>query len=262
MQVRAGTSGFSYKEWKGPFYPEKLPAKDMLGFYAGRLPAVEINNTFYRMPKESVVAGWAEQVPPDFRFVIKASRRITHFKRLKEAGDETGYLLQVLAPLGERLGAVLFQLPPNLPVDRDRLERFLDLLPAELPSAFEFRHPSWRKEEVLEALRARHCAWVMADTAEDDAASAEAPDGWIQTGDLVYLRLRRSDYDEAALLDWAERLLGCGAERALVFFKHEDEGAGPRMAAGFLEQVEAASARRRPRAASATTEKASRKTGS
>ncbi len=242
MTLRAGTSGFSYKEWKGPFYPEKLPAKEMLSFYAERLPAVEINNTFYRMPKTSVLEGWAEQVPSEFRFVIKASRRITHFKRLKEAGEETGYLLQTTAVLGERLGALLFQLPPNLPADMERLDRFVDLLPDGTSAAFEFRHPSWLEEGADERLRERGLAVVLADTEE---APAEAFPG---AGRLLYLRLRRPNYDDAALLAWADKVADAGAEEAYVFFKHEDAGAGPRMAAAFLEQGAAAETRRRPRA--------------
>ncbi|MDJ0789879.1 MAG: DUF72 domain-containing protein, partial [Myxococcota bacterium] len=146
LSVGVGTSGFAYDAWKGVFYPEGLAAKKRLGYYASQLGAVEINNTFYRMPKQSVVEGWAEQVPEDFRFAIKASRRITHFKRLKEADEETGYLLGVTSALGPRLGALLFQLPPNLRHDADRLAAFLDLLPPETPAAFEFRHPSWVEE--------------------------------------------------------------------------------------------------------------------
>ena len=154
MQLHVGTSGFSYKEWKGPFYPGDLPAKAMLGFYAERLGSVEINNTFYRLPKASVLEAWCEQVPEAFRFVIKASRRITHFKRLKDAGDETAYLLRTVAALGERLGCLLFQLPPNLKLDLPRLDAFLRELPAGVPAAFEFRHPSWACAEVLDRLRA------------------------------------------------------------------------------------------------------------
>jgi uncharacterized protein YecE (DUF72 family) len=143
MLYLAGTSGFSYKPWVGRFYPRKIAAGDMLRFYGQRLPACEIDNTFYRMPRADVLAGWAAQVPEDFRFTIKASRRITHFKRLKDTAEETGYLLKVVQELGSRLGALLFQLPPNLKKDTDRLARFLDLLPAETPAAFEFREAGW-----------------------------------------------------------------------------------------------------------------------
>ena len=244
MTLRAGTSGYSYKEWKGPFYPEKLPAKEMLAFYAGRLPTVEINNTFYRLPKKEVLAGWAEQVPEAFRFVVKASRRITHFKRLKGTEDETGYLLSTLGVLGERLGAVLFQLPPNLACDLERLDAFLALLPEGGRHAFEFRHPSWAEEPaVAERLRDRNAAWVVSDT--EEAPVQEIP----ATADWGYLRLRRPDYTAADLAAWAKRIASAGLADAFVFFKHEDEGAGPRMAERFLELAE------RPRRAVAARKK-------
>jgi len=230
MEIRAGTSGYSYKEWKGSFYPEKLPAKDMLAHYAGRLPTVEINNTFYRMPKRSVLESWASQVPESFRFVVKASRRITHFKRLKEADEEVGFLLGNLAALGERLGAVLFQLPPNLPCDLERLDRFLDLLPAGGRHAFEFRHPSWHEEPgVAERLAARDAAWVGVDGEDAPLETLPAVGSW------GYLRLRRPDYAAADLAGWAKRVAASGWDEAYVFFKHEDEAAGPRMAEAFLE---------------------------
>ena len=157
MRVLAGTSGFSYKEWKGSFYPEDLPAEEMLAYYSARLPAVEINNTFYRMPKPSMLEGWAAQVPAEFRFILKASQRITHRKRLKEAGDEVAYFFQTAATLGERLGPTLFQLPPNLKKDLPRLEAFLEVLPPKAPAAFEFRHASWFEDDVFAALPCPGC---------------------------------------------------------------------------------------------------------
>ncbi len=237
MQLHVGTSGYSDKEWKGPFYPEKLPPRDMLRFYAERLPAVEINNTFYRLPKASVLESWASQVPSGFRFAIKASRRITHFKRLKEADDETDYLLRTTAKLGERLGVVLFQLPPKLAKDLERLERFLAILPEGTRAAFEFRHDSWLDEEVCAALRRRNCALCLADTDEGpaDGDGIAAGEPLLSTADWGYLRLRRPDYTREALAGWAERIRGTGWRDAFVFFKHEDEGAGPRMAADFID---------------------------
>jgi uncharacterized protein YecE (DUF72 family) len=230
MEMLAGTSGYAYAEWKGSFYPEELAAREMLGFYAGKLPAVEINNTFYRLPKASVLESWAAQVPDDFRFAIKASRRITHFKRLVDAESETGFLLESCRVLGSRLGALLFQLPPNLPLDLARLERFLALLPAGTPAAFELRHPSWQDAGVDELLAARGCARVASDTDDEEAAPALASGtSW------GYLRLRRTRYDRAALAGWAQRIGAQPWERALVFFKHEDAGAGPALAAQFLE---------------------------
>jgi len=231
MIVYAGTSGYSYKEWKGHFYPEKLPAGDMLSFYAQRLGAVEINNTFYRLPKESVLDGWAAQVPEDFRFSIKASRRITHFKRLKQTDDETAYLLRVLGTLGPMLGVVLFQLPPNFKKDLPRLESFLDLLPPRAPTAFEFRHQSWFDDDVVAVLRDRGCALCLADTDDGD------PPPLVDTGSLGYLRLRRADYSDEDLRAWADRIEEQAWDRVFVFFKHEDEAAGPRMAQRFLELV-------------------------
>jgi len=231
MIIYAGTSGYSYKEWRGHFYPEKFPATDMLAYYAQRLPAVEINNTFYRLPKESVLDGWAAQVPENFRFSIKASRRITHFKRLKETDDETAYLLRVLGTLGPLLGVILFQLPPNLKKDLPRLETFLDLLPPRAPTAFEFRHPSWFDDEVTGLLRDRGCALCLADTDDGD------PPTLVDTGSLGYLRLRRADYSDEDLRMWADRIEEQAWDRVFVFFKHEDEAAGPRMAERFLQLV-------------------------
>lgn len=232
MELFAGTSGYSYKEWKGPFYPEKLKAADMLSYYAERLPAVELNNTFYRMPRESVVDAWGEAVPEGFRFSLKASRRITHFKRLKEVEEETGYFLRATERLGARRGVLLFQLPPNMKADRERLERFLELLPAEAPVAFEFRHESWDEPEVVQPLVDRGAAIVAADT-------EELPVETLPAGPVAYLRLRRPDYSDADLAAWAGRIHDGGYERAFVFFKHEDAGAGPRMAQAFLDAWQA-----------------------
>jgi len=246
MEIYAGTSGYSYKEWKGPFYPEDLPAAGMLRFYAERLGAVEINNTFYRMPKRSVLESWAAQVPGSFRFAIKASRRITHFKRLKDAGEELGFLLGNLDALGERLGVVLFQLPPNLKKDRPRLEAFLELLPKATPAAFEFRHPSWTEDdETAQLLAGRGLALCRADSDETPLP------GDLDAGRFGYLRLRRAGYADAELADFADRLRARiraqDWERAFVFFKHEDEGAGPKLAQRFAALAGEAGERRRPR---------------
>jgi uncharacterized protein YecE (DUF72 family) len=229
VEIRAGTSGFSYKGWKGNFYPDKLPAGEMLHYYGRQLPAVEINNTFYRLPKASVLENWAAQVPESFRFSVKASRRITHFKRLEDAGEPTGYFLQAVAALGERLGVVLFQLPPSFRLDLDRLDGFLELIPPGTPAAFEFRHPSWSDREVFQRLERRGLALCHSDT---DGAAPTDP---VPTASWGYLRLRRSDYSEPDLQAWLARIRRTGWEQAFVFFKHEDEGAGPRMARRFLE---------------------------
>ena len=227
-RVLAGSSGWSYDAWKGPFYPEALRSGDMLRFYAERLPTVEVNNTFYRMPKASVLESWASQAPESFRFVLKASQRITHHKRLKDAADETAYFLTTAAALGPRLGALLFQLPPNLKLDLDRLDAFLGLLPEGTRAAFEFRHPSWADDAVHARLRARDLAWVVADV--DD----EPPPAFVTTASWTYLRLRRAGYDAPALAEWLARLNASGLADAFVFFKHEDEGAAPRLAAELM----------------------------
>src|ERR1043166_1068151 len=156
MNLYVGTSGYSYKEWKGTFYPEDLPSKQMLHYYGERFRSVEINNTFYRMPKPSVLAAWASEVPPDFKFVLKAPQRITHMQRLKDAGDSVSYLLDVAGALEERLGPLLFQLPPQMKKDAPRLRDFLALLPQRCRAAFEFRHQSWFDSEIFTLLRDHH----------------------------------------------------------------------------------------------------------
>ena len=226
MKLYCGTSGFSFKEWKGPFYPEKLPANRMLGWYAERLPAVEINNTFYRMPRESLLEGWAAQVPETFRFAVKAPRRITHFRQLADCAEEAGYFFGALEALGPKLGVVLLQLPPHARVGVEKLAAFLELVPEAVPVAFEFRHPSWRDEAVFAALAKHDAAWVTADTAGERAP--ELP----RTGPLTYLRLRAPSYSDDELRAWRAR---CEPfEQAYVFFKHEDEAAGPAYASRML----------------------------
>jgi uncharacterized protein YecE (DUF72 family) len=229
MNLYVGTSGYSYKEWKGPFYPEDLPDKQMLRFYGERFRSVEINNTFYRMPKESVLEGWAGDVPADFKFVLKASQRITHMQRLKEAGDSVAYLLKVSGALQERLGPLLFQLPPYLKKDAPRLSEFLALLPRERRAAFEFRHQSWFDDEIFGLLREHQAVLCIAE-AENDL---EIP--FVSTADWGYLRLRRPDYGDPELKTWGSRVRQQGWHEAFVFFKHEEEGKGPQMAKRFLE---------------------------
>ena len=229
MNLYVGTSGYSYKEWKGPFYPKDLPEKQMLRFYGEHFRSVEINNTFYRMPKASVLEAWAAEVPEDFKFVIKASQRITHFQRLKDCRDSVEYLLDVVGVLKDRLGPVLFQLPPDLSKDAARLNDFLALLPPQRRLAFEFRHQTWFDDEVLNILR-RHQAALCIAEAENDL---EIP--FVSTADWGYLRLRRPDYGDAELKSWVQRVQDQKWQDAFVFFKHEDEGKGPQMARRFLE---------------------------
>jgi uncharacterized protein YecE (DUF72 family) len=227
MQVLAGTSGWSFKEWKGLFYPKGLPDDEQLSYYAGRFSTVEINNTFYRMPKESVLLDWASKVPPSFRFAIKASQRITHHGRLKDVASEVEYFTRMVNVLEERRGPTLFQLPPNLKKDLPRLTDFLDVLPRRWRSAFEFRHASWFDDEVYDALRTKGAALCIAD--HDDF---ETP--MVSTASWGYARLHRLTYDDAAIAAWRTRLEGLGVEELYVFFKHDETaGSGPTAAEAF-----------------------------
>lgn len=226
--VRVGTSGWSFKEWKGSFYPKDLPDDGRLPFYAARFPTVEINNTFYRMPRESVLLDWASKVPPTFRFAIKASQRITHHGRLKDVADSLAYFTRVASELGERRGPTLFQLPPTLKKDLPRLADFLELLPRRWQAAFEFRHESWLDDAVYDLLRTKEAALVIADH-EDFQTPVLTTTTW------SYARLHRATYDETTLATWVDRLHGLGGEELYVFFKHDEaEGTGPEGAAAFL----------------------------
>jgi uncharacterized protein YecE (DUF72 family) len=227
--VRVGTSGWSYPEWKGHFYPEKLAAKDMLRFYATQFRTVEVNNTFYRMPNTATIEGWADQVPEDFSFVLKASKRITHDRRLNDVGDSVEYLMRTASALGPRLGPFLVQLPPNFKKDVPRLRDFLALLPAGARAAFEFRNASWFEDEVYAALRERGAAWCIADTGEEGDPPFVSTAGW------GYLRLRGVEYGEGELREWVERVRAQSWSEAYVFFKHEDEATGPKLAKQFEE---------------------------
>lgn len=230
MRLLVGTSGFSYKPWRGSFYPEKLPEGRMLAYYAERLPAVEINNTFYRMPNEETLRKWAAETPESFRFALKSPRRITHEKKLADVGDTLTRLHESAAVLAQRLGPVLFQLPPFMRKDLPRLNDFLAQLPGGLLAAMEFRHASWFSDDVYEALRSRGAALCIAES-EELATPPEATAAW------GYLRLRRQDYGEAELAAWAERVRGQRWDNVFVFFKHEDEGKGPALAARFREML-------------------------
>ena len=234
MELLAGTSGFSYKEWKGSFYPEKLPAESMLRYYAERFPTVEINNTFYRMPGEGMLSHWADQVPDHFAFTLKAPRRITHDKRLKEVEAEVAELLRRAARLGSKLGPLLFQLPPTSRKDLAVLGDFLGALPPGRQIAFEFRHPTWQDEAVYETLRARDAMLCTADTDEGD------PPPLVPTAKFGYVRLRREAYSDRDLKDWVKRIAAQPWTRAYVYFKHEDEATGPKFAARFAKLWEAA----------------------
>lgn len=221
--VLVGTSGYNYPEWKGSFYPKDLPATKFLPYYAGRFSTVEINYTFYRMPTPPIVAGWCAQVPETFRFTLKAPRRITHDKRLRaaEVADPLAAFMRAAGELGDRTGALLFQLPPTLKKDAGLLREFLSLLPPRAPAAFEFRHDSWLDEEVYDCLRARHAALCIADS-----ATRETP--VVLTAPHAYLRLRDEGYGPGDIDRWAGivRDLASQCTDVFVYFKHEDEGKG------------------------------------
>jgi uncharacterized protein YecE (DUF72 family) len=229
VNLYVGTSGYSYPEWKGGFYPADLPAAQMLRFYGERFRTVEVNYTFRRTPTAALLEGWARQVPADFRFVLKAPDRITHKQRLKEVGEPLATFLQLAGVLEDRLGPVLFQLPPNFAKDAARLRDFLALLPSSCRAAFEFRHPSWFDEEVFGLLRDGRAALCIAE-AED---GLDVP--FVATADWGYLRLRRPDYDRRDLSAWLRRLREHAWWEAFVFFKHEDQGHGPRLAKKLVE---------------------------
>jgi uncharacterized protein YecE (DUF72 family) len=214
MNLRIGTSGYSYKEWKGNFYPESLKAADMLSFYAQRLGTVEINNTFYRMPTLKLLDGWASQVPDTFRFVLKVSQKITHFKRLKGVEEEASYLMETVRTLGPKLGALLVQLPPNFARDDGRLSAFLDLI-SGVRAALEVRHPSWLEPEVFALLERHGVALVASQTDEEPEPRL------VHTAPWGYLRLRKTSYQPSELEEWSKRIGAQGWDEAFVFFKHE-----------------------------------------
>jgi uncharacterized protein YecE (DUF72 family) len=231
MHILVGTSGWSYKEWKGSFYPADLPADGMLRHYATRLPTVEINNSFYRIPKEKVLLEWADQVPAEFRFVLKASRRITHINRLSAQDDSLDYFLRTVNVLGEKLGPTLFQCPPSLKKDIGLLRDFLAKVPRTWRAALEFRHQSWFDDEVYDALRAHDIALVEVD--EDEGATPLVP-----TASWGYLRLRKTEYGDDELRGWAERIGSQPWREAFVFLKHDEEShAGPEAATKLMGMV-------------------------
>ncbi len=216
-KLLAGASGYSFKEWKGTFYPADIKPDAMLGFYSQRLPTVEINNTFYRMPKVAVLENWTRTVPESFKFAIKASRRITHMARLKaeSAADSVAFLYRNLTALGAKRGPVLYQLPPFLKKDLPRLTEFLALLPPGHGAAFEFRNPSWFADDVYDALKRAGAALCLSER-EDNA-----PPPLVETAPWGYVRLRLETYSEADLQQWAGKLAGAGWEEIYVYFMHE-----------------------------------------
>ena len=223
--IHVGTSGYNYEAWRGIFYPEDLPAKKMLGYYASQFDTVEINYSFYRKPTPKILANWAAQVPDGFRFALKCWQRITHQKRLKDVAELVTSFSEVARELGPRLAPVLYQLPPNLKADQPLLREFLLQLPRDLKAAFEFRHESWFNDDTYSALRDAGAALCIAE-------SDEIVTPVVRTAPYAYYRLRRLDYDEAALRKWAAEVRQ--SAEAFVYFKHEDEARGPVFAKVFV----------------------------
>lgn len=232
--IYVGTSGYNYPEWKGSFYPDTLAAAKMLPYYAERFTTVEINYTFYRMPTAKLVTGWAAQVPDGFKFTLKAPKRITHDRRLKDVADLLRGFCDAASELGPKLGALLFQLPPNFKKDLAVFDQFLETLPPRVCGAFEFRHESWLDDEVYARLRDRRLALCIADS-----ETRKTP--VMATADYAYLRLRDEGYTEPDIVEWAQQIrsLASRCRDVYVYFKHEDEGKGPQFARALLDALPA-----------------------
>jgi uncharacterized protein YecE (DUF72 family) len=230
--ILVGTSGYNYPEWKGSFYPSDLPAAKMLPYYAGRFNTVEINYTFYRMPNAKLVTNWAAQVPPHFRFTLKAPKRITHDRRLRDVADPVRAFCEVAAELGPQLGALLFQLPPNFKRDLAVFDAFLETLPPRVCAAFEFRNESWLDEEVYARLRARNLALCIADSEKRSTPV-------MATADYAYFRLRDEGYQDADITRWSQTAqeLATRCKDVFVYFKHEDEGKGAQFGEQMMQRL-------------------------
>jgi uncharacterized protein YecE (DUF72 family) len=234
MRVYIGTSGYNYPEWRGTFYPEGFPAKQMFGFYSERFSSVEINYTFYRMPTAKTTEGWRSQAPEGFAYALKASRRITHDRRLKDCAESLQYFCEAARGLGPHLGPLLFQLPPTFKVDLPRLEAFLALLPNDMRAAFEFRHDSWLNDDVYGALKQHGAALCIADSGDRTTPA-------LATARHGYFRLRDEGYGPDDLARWTDAVAEHAADwdDVFVYFKHEEEGKGPEFARAFRELVSA-----------------------
>jgi len=227
-----GTSGFQYPEWRGTFYPEKFPPAKMLPFYAERFSTTEINYTFYRIPNNKTIGGWDSSTPERFRFGLKAPQKVTHIARLRNCEELLDIFQRVVSGLGSKLGPVLFQLPPNFKRDGALLNEFLHSVPGGIRVAFEFRHSSWFDDEIFAHLQNHNAALCIAESSDLATPS-------IATTDFGYLRLRREDYEKADIVRWA-KFMEAQKERwnhAFVYFKHEESGIGPQLAAQLMKEL-------------------------
>ncbi|MFZ0452760.1 MAG: DUF72 domain-containing protein [Ignavibacteriaceae bacterium] len=229
MKLYVGTSGYSYKEWKGSFYPEEIKPDKMLEFYSEQFSTVEINNTFYRVPQRSVLETWRQQVPEDFRFSIKAPQRITHMKKLKDVDEDIRYFIDIIISLGNKLGIVLFQFPPYFRKNLELLKNFTNLLPKNITAAFEFRHESWFGDDLYSFLNEKSFPLCLSETDKE-------PDiGITGTASKGYLRLRKSDYSKKEIKNWHDKIKRQNWETVFVFFRHEDEAKGPKFARQLID---------------------------
>jgi uncharacterized protein YecE (DUF72 family) len=220
MSILIGTSGYNYPEWRGTFYPEKFSTAKMLAYYAERFPTVEINYTFYRIPTEKLLAGWAAGTPENFSFTLKAPRRITHDSKLQRCEELLQTFCRTARTLGPKLATLLFQLPPTFKKDARVLSEFVDLFPEGTRAAFEFRHLSWFEAEIFETLRRRNIALCVADS-DKLHTPVEV------TADYGYFRLRDEGYQQADIDRWAQTIRSLGLNDVFVYFKHEEQGLGP-----------------------------------
>lgn len=229
MKLYVGTSGYSYKEWKGSFYPDDIKTDKMLNFYSKKFSTVEINNTFYRLPKKSVFETWKKQVSKDFRFSIKAPQRITHIKKLRDVEENSKYFFDIIKSLEHKLGIVLFQFHPYFKKDLELLQNFVNILPPNIISAFEFRHESWFNDEIYSCLHEKNFPMCLSETDKN-------PDiDLVSTSSKGYLRLRKNDYSKSEIKKWYNKIKKQNWETAFIFFKHEDVGLGPKYAKQLID---------------------------
>lgn len=220
MIYHIGTSGWSYPGWRELFYPEELPSNDWLSYYAGHFSTVEINMTFYRFPRPETLKGWLEKTPPHFTFTLKANRQITHLKKIKNVQNEVRYFYILANSLKDKLGCLLFQLPPSIHLDLPLLEDFLATLSPEFKNVIEFRHESWYEEKVYEILRTQKAIFCT-------VSSAQVPSTPIVTAETAYFRFHgltggyRHNYSDDDLKEWAERIKKLSPKECFIYFNND-----------------------------------------